>query len=150
MISRFERFSYSISTLYRYIQKIERGEMIKLGYKGVFAQYLVALVQRPEGLTAAQLCEICDKDKAAVSRAIGEMEEKGLLRRKGTGDTMYRAKLVLTQEGMRAAKFACDRVEAAVTAADVGLTEENRTVLYAALDLIAGNLENIVKKGIPE
>ena len=82
MISRFEQFSYVISGIHRQIQKIERAEMIKRGYKGAFAQYLATLHRYEEGLTATELCEICDKDKAAVSRILAEMEEKGLLKEK--------------------------------------------------------------------
>ena len=40
MISRFERFSFAISGIYRSIQKIERDEMERYGLKGGYAQYL--------------------------------------------------------------------------------------------------------------
>ena len=150
MLERYEQFSGAVSSLYRYIQKIERDEMIKYGYKGSFAQYLVVLVRRPDGLTSTQLCEICDKDKAAVSRAVGEMEEKGLLVRESTGETMYRAKLKLTEEGRRAALFVCGRAQSAVAAAGRGLSEEARTAFYSSLGLIAQNLHTISKEGIPE
>lgn len=150
MISRYEQFSYAVSALHRYIQKIERDEMVKYGYKGSFAQYLVVMNRRPEGLTSTKLCEICDKDKAAVSRAVGEMEEKGLVYREGVGETMYRAKLRLTEEGQRAARYVCERAEAAVAAAGQGLDDESRRAFYATLSLIAGNLHGIIKEGIPQ
>ena len=50
MISRFEQFSFTISNIYRSIQKIEREEMDRYGLKGVYAQYLVALKRFPQGL----------------------------------------------------------------------------------------------------
>ena len=78
MISRYEQFTALISSIDRAIQKIERDEMVKLGYKGAYAQYLAAMKRYPEGLTAAQLCYICDRDKAAVSRSVGELEAHGL------------------------------------------------------------------------
>lgn len=56
MISRFERFSFAISGIYRSIQKIERDEMERYGLKGGYAQYLVAMARHPQGLTSAQLC----------------------------------------------------------------------------------------------
>ena len=150
MIERYEQFSAAVSSLYRYIQKIEREEMVKYGYKGSYAQYLVAMARRHEGITATQLCEICDKDKAAVSRAIGEMEEKGLVKRESMGETMYRAKLLLTQEGKKAADYVCERAHRAVVAADQGLTEETRAEFYKAISLIAKNLHSISREGIPE
>lgn len=150
MLSRYEQFSFLISGLYRDIQKIERDEMVKCGYKGAYAQYLVAMNRYPDGVTSAQLCEICDKDKAAISRVVAEMEEKGLAQRVTDKDTMYRARICLTEEGKRAAAFVSRRAQAAVEAAGRGLTEENRTIFYATLGRIAGNLQEISKSGIPQ
>ena len=147
MISRFEQFATSISTIYRYIQKIERDEMEKYGLKGAFAQYLIVMRRYPEGITAAQLCDVCDKDKAAVSRIIGEMESKGLVVREGNN---YRAQLKLTEAGSKAAQFVHARAKVAVVLAGKGLTDEDRKAYCAALDLIAANLQTISKEGIPE
>lgn len=147
MRSRYEQFSYAISSIQRHIQKIERDEMITLGYKGAFAQYLAVMTHYPDGLTAAQLCDICDKDKAAVSRTVAEMEEKGLIRRGDGQDTSYRARLTLTDEGRRAADFVLRRAEAAVDAC--GLTADNRDAFYTALHTIARSLEAVCLTGLP-
>ncbi|MBQ8536518.1 MAG: MarR family transcriptional regulator [Clostridia bacterium] len=148
MMSRFEQFSFAISGIYRCIQKIERDEMVAYGFKGAYAQYLAAMSRFPEGVTAAQLCDICEKDKAAVSRAVAEMEDKGLLVREGTSG--YRAPLKLTAQGLDAADFVCQRAQAAVAAAGHGLTDEKRSVFYEALGLIASNLQRISREGIPD
>lgn len=150
MRTKYEQFLFVVSGLHRYIQKIERDEMEKYGYKGAYAQYLAAMSRYPKGVTSAQLCEICDKDKAAVSRIVAEMEAKGLVIREAENDTLYRAKLCLTDEGRRAADFVCRRAQAAVTEGGKGLEEEERRVFYKALDLISGNLEKISKEGIPQ
>ena len=147
VFSRYEQFSYAISSIQRHIQKIERDEMITLGYKGAFAQYLAAMTHYPDGLTAAQLCEICDKDKAAVSRTVAEMEEKHLIQRGDRQDSSYRARLRLTDEGRRAAAFVLRRAEAAVDAC--GLTDDNRDAFYAAQNMIARNLESVCLTGLP-
>ncbi len=150
MISRYEQFSYEISGIYRLIQKIERDEMVKYGFRGAFAQYLLALNGHSDGLTSAQLSEICDKDRAAISRIISEMEEKGLVTRRSANDRMYRALIRLTDEGRRAAEFVRSRAAPAVAAAGKGLTDEKRKIFYEALDLIAANLDRISREGIPE
>ena len=59
MISRFEQFTSAISSIHRSIQKIEREQMEKYGLKGVYAQYLVTIQRYKDGITAAQLCEVC-------------------------------------------------------------------------------------------
>lgn len=150
MIRRFEQFSFAISSIYRSIQKIERDEMIKYGLKGPYAQYLVAMDRYPEGITAAQLCEICDKDKAAVSRALGEMESKGLITKESANDSGYRALVRLTPEGKQAGAYVAQKAKIAVSAAGMGLTDEKRAIFYEALYRIAGNLQSISENGLPE
>lgn len=147
MIGRFEQFSSAISCIYKYIQKIEREEMAKYGLKGPHVQCLVALSHGGEGLTASQLCELCDKDKAAISRAVSGLEKAGLLLREGTS---YRARLRLTEEGKRTAGRISGIVEDAVALAGRGLTDGDRKVFYAALDRIASNLRAISEEGLPE
>ena len=90
MLNRFAQFSYMISSIYRNIQKIEHDEMVKLGYKGAYAKYLVAMFQQPQRITSSNLCELCDKNKAAVSRMISEMEEKGLVKKMTIGHSECR------------------------------------------------------------
>ena len=105
MTDRFEQFSFIISGIYRKLQKIKRDEMVKRGYKGAFAQYLATQSRYEEGLTSTELCEICDKDKAAVSRIIAEMEEKGLVQREKKAVRSYRSKITLTEKGKDVADF---------------------------------------------
>ena len=148
MISRFEQFTSAISGIYRSIQKIEREQMEKYGLKGAYAQYLVTIQRYEDGITAAQLCEVCDLDKAAVSRAIAEMFQRGLVER--TGETGYRARVKLTETGQEAAAYVNRLAQVAVDAAGSELTDNDRAVMYAALESIAEKLSVISKTGIPE
>ena len=150
MLDRFEQFSYSISNIYRHVMKIEREEMEKYGLRGSYVQYLVAMTHFPEGITSSKLSEICDKDKAAISRIVAEMEGRGLIARETEKANYYRAKLVLTEEGRRAAHYVCDRAEKAVTAAGMGLGEEERKIFYGVLAIFEANLRRISREGIPE
>jgi DNA-binding MarR family transcriptional regulator len=149
MLNRFEQFTSAISALCRDVQKIERDEMEKQGLRGAFAQYLLAISRHPEGITASALCEVCDKDKAAVSRIIGEMESKGLLQKINDGTSQYRARISLTPAGEQAAAFVRERASAAVELAGSGLSDEDRKTFYKTLELISENLQEICKKGIP-
>lgn len=150
MLDRFEHFSYSISNIYRHIMKIEREEMEKYGLRGSYVQYLIAMKRFPDGVTSTQLCEICDKDKAAISRVVAEMESKGIIKRENDKNNLYRAKLVLTDEGNKAANYVCERAEKAVFAAGKGLDEEDRKIFYGALAIFEANLRRISRDGIPE
>ena len=150
MVDRYEQFSALISGAYRQIQKLEREEMEKYGFKGAFAQYLLAMNHYPDGMTAAQLCEVCDKDKAAVSRVLAEMEEKGLVQKTGEKAHPYRAALILTAKGRDAAAFVAKRATIAVAKAGEGLSDADRKIFYAALERINTNLQTICDGGIPD
>jgi DNA-binding MarR family transcriptional regulator len=150
MVTRFEQFVSAINGIHRCIQRIERGEMEKYGLKGYHAQYLMVLMRYSEGVTAVQMCDICDVNKAAVSRSISELENQGLVERRsreGTS-TAYRATLVLTEKGKEAAKWVSLRAQEAVEQAGAGLDPESRAAMYVALDNIAANLRTICREGI--
>lgn len=148
MLQRFELFTSGISSMYRDVQKIERDEMEKQGLRGAFAQYLLAISRFPEGITAAALCEVCDKDKAAVSRVLAEMEAKGLVERET--ENQYRAKLRLTPDGEEAAEFVRKRASAAVELAGKDLSEDERKAFYDALAVLSASLQKISRTGLPE
>ena len=117
MVSRFEQFSTAIASIHRNIQKIERAEMAKFGLKGPHCQCLLALSRYPEGTTATMLCEICDKDKAAISRTVAELVEAGMIFRPEGQTKRYRTKLRLTEAGAEAAEAVMNRARMAVIAA---------------------------------
>ncbi|MGN0978426.1 MAG: MarR family winged helix-turn-helix transcriptional regulator [Faecousia sp.] len=150
MVSRYESFSACISCMYHDIQKIERAEMAKYGLKGPHAQCLLAMSRYPEGITSARLCEVCEKDKAAISRIVAELEQMGMVRRTQHNGTRYRASLTLTEQGRTAAQTVDEKARLAVERAGAGLDDESRQVFYSVLALIAGNLHTICKNGLTE
>lgn len=147
MVNRFERFSVAISDISRYWHKIAGEEMEKYGLKGTHSIYLTTLCRYPAGVTAAQLCELCGRDKAEVSRTVAVMEKKGLIRKEGSS---YRARLKLTAEGELAAEHVRTRAALAVEHAGNGLTDDQRATFYYALELITNNLQRISEEGLPK
>ena len=148
MVTKFEQFSASVFCIYRCIQKIERVEMAKYGLKGPHAQCLLAMSRYPEGITSSQLCTVCDKDKAAISRTVAELEREGLVERCVKGSNRYRAPLILTAQGKAAAEHVDERAKLAVEKAGEGMTDEQRAIFYSVLDLIAGHLQTICEEGL--
>lgn len=148
MIRKYELFSASISSMYHDIQKIERTEMANFGLKGPHAQCLLAMDRYPEGITSARLCEICEKDKAAISRTLTELEQRGMIIRDQRNGTRYRALLMLTEQGKNAAAVVSEKARQAVEQAGAGLTDDQREVFYRVLAVIAGNLHTLCKEGI--
>ena len=148
MESRYELLSGCISCMYHDIQRIERMEMAKYGLKGPHAQCLLAMKKYAEGITAARLCEVCDKDKAAISRILSELAEAGMILREDRNGSRYRALLRLTEQGKAAANAVMEKARLAVEVAGKGFGEEEREVFYRVLSIISGNLHKLCRDGL--
>ena len=148
MISRFERFSQAISEINRCWHKIASDEMEKYGLKGPYAIYFTAMLRFPEGITSAKLGEVCARDKSDVSRAVAEMEKKGIITRVSDGKKAYRAQLYLTEIGVSAAEHIERRATLAVESGGRGLGDERREALYESLELIVENLKAVCESGL--
>lgn len=148
MVNRFERFSIAIFEISRCWHKLAAEEMAKYGLKGPHAMYLITMDRYAGGITAAQLSELCSRDKADVSRAMSQLEEKGLIVREGKGP--YRALLKLTDEGKKAAAHVCRRAAVAVEHAGKGISDAHREIFYTALESITANLQLLCKEGLPK
>ena len=148
MLDRFEKFSLAIAEISRCWHKIAAEELSKYSLKSSHVTYLLTLARYPEGLTAPKLAELCDRDKADVSRMLSILEDKGLVTKDGIGSNRYRGCLRLTPEGQAVAKELSQRAELAVEQAGAGLTEENRGIFYESLDTITKNLRRICQEGL--
>ena len=79
------------------------------------------------------------------------MEEKGLVQRDRTGVRAYRSKITLTEKGKETAEYINERSRLAVKAVSLGaMNEEQREVVYSALDVISKNLQKAVEEGLPQ
>ena len=150
MTSKYELFSSTVNCLSRDIQRIEKTEMAKFGLKGPHAQCLLSMKRYSEGITAAELCDLCEKDKAAISRTLSELEQRGLIRRVERNGIRYRSRLMLTEAGMEAAGAVSHRAQQAVEQAGAGLDDEKCEIFYQVLALITKNLHTICRDGLKE
>ena len=100
MIQRFEKLVTGITRIYKSIQKIKKNQMNILGLKGTHVMCLHFLSRYPEGLTATRLSQLCNEDKAGISRILADLEQKRLIRYSGQeSKKKYRAKAMLTETG---------------------------------------------------
>ena len=142
-MERFAMFSGSILELNRHFQKVKDAEMRALGLRGSHVMPLYYLGRSPDGLTITELAEVCKEDKAAISRAITELTEKGYVYRKVEEPRrVYRAKLCLTEAGERLVQYVYTRIDFALTRGSQGLSEEQRRVFYSTVELILKNLSD--------
>ena len=150
MLNRFARFSLAIAEIDRCWHKLAAEEMAKYDLNSPHAVYLNTLYQYPEGITAAKLGELCCKNKADVSRMVTILEKKGLVRKEAVGGNLYRAKLLLTDDGKLAAEHVQSRAALAVELAGSGMTDAERETFYRCLEQITANLQTLSKEGLPQ
>ena len=141
MQDRFGSFVMGITACYKYIQRIKAAEMVDFGLKGTHVMCLFYLHRHPEGLTAAQLCQLCDEDKGAISRSITELESGSYLSVQRTDGKNYRARICLTEKGITAAQQMESLIGNWVEAVGGNLTQQERETFYLVLEKIAGNLK---------
>ena len=144
LIERFEAFTTSVTKAYKCIQKIKLAETERMGLKANHVMYLHYLGKNPEGLIATELCKLCIEDKAAVSRTIVDLTEKGFIKQNETdSNRKYRIKVMLTTKGMEINKQLNEAIAIAVSKAASSLNETERENFYRVFFYITDNLENI-------
>lgn len=142
MEDRFEVFTVLIARISRSIRRLKAEEMERLGLKGphVSCLYYLSLY---DSLTAAELCEHCDEDKAAISRSIDYLERNGYLTCGSAAARRYRSPLRLTEKGRDVCRTIGGRIDEIVAEASTGLSDSERAGMYRALGLISDRLEQI-------
>lgn len=140
MQQRFETFTVLIAKISRSIRRIKAEEMSEFHLKGPHVSCLYYLTQLGP-LTAGQLCDRCEEDKAAVSRSLEYLEQNGYLQI--PEGKRYRRPLVLTQKGAAAGAEVSRRIDSIVALASCDVLEEDRLAMYRALSIISKNLEKI-------
>ncbi len=144
MIQRYTQFKATIACIDKSIQKLERQEMERFGLKGPHVQCLMAISSHEKEITAATLSRICNKNKAAISRSLAQLEDKGLVLRQAG----YRGYLTLTEQGKAVTQRISQTAERTVKAVSLDFDEAGRTAFYQALERIACNLQSICEEGV--
>lgn len=146
MVHRFEDFVSMINTAYKGLQKIKSYEVESLELKGSHVMCLFYLGRSDDGLTSGELCEKCREDKAAISRNLKYLQEKGYVKVAEDDTKKYRLKNVLTESGREAYEKLEALIVESVCKFGHGLTERERATFYKALGVIVGNFDEFCQK----
>lgn len=141
MNRKFESFALTIAELNRLVQKMKEREMSELGLKASHTMCLYYLGCHEEGLTAVEMTKYCKEDKAAISRALATLEERGLVIRNIPEEKRaYRTLYFLTEEGKHMVAQINERINHILEKAGEGLSEEQRDNFYSFAERILHNL----------
>ena len=79
MQSRFEKFTSYVTAAYKYIVKIKTHEMKSFGLRGSHVMCMFYIGKSKSGITTGELISLCAEDKAAISKSLSELKNKGLV-----------------------------------------------------------------------
>lgn len=142
MDKRFETFTVLIAKVSRNIRKIKNQEMSAYGLRSVHVSCLYYLYTN-RFLTATELCDKCEEDKATISRAVDYLEKNDFLVCEEKTAKRYRSLISLTEKGQIAGKQITDKINRVLDEVSIGLTEAERIEFYRCLAVISNNLETI-------
>ncbi len=148
MNQRFETFTVLIAKINRNLRRLKNQEMAEYDLRGaqVMCLYYLAL---DESLTAAELCERCEEDKATISRSLDHLEKCGFVLRSASGTRRYKSPLTLTTLGHEVGVKVIEKVSGTldkVSEIGAGITDEDRATFYRCLGTISDSLEQIANE----
>lgn len=144
MQERFERFTVLINRISRDIRKIKNQEMAAYHLRSAHVSCLY-YIHSLDGVTAAELCEHCEEDKATISRALDYLESNGFICRASDYTKRYRSPLRLTEKGQEVGKRIAEKINAVLDTVSHTLTEDERAAFYRSLSAISRSLGAIAQ-----
>lgn len=145
MQERFETFTVLINRISRNIRKIKNQEMAEYNLKSVHVSCLYYLYIN-KGLTATDLCERCEEDKATISRALDYLETNNYLTCGSKGVKRYKSPFELTDKGNEVGKKIADKINNVLDIISDRITCEERESFYNSLSIISDSLEMVLNK----
>ena len=141
---RFREFSGLVSRAEKALQRVKTENVKDYGLRGVHVSCLLALHERPEGLTATELASVCGVDRAQISRVTAELRGLDLVCEASPGPRRRnRGALELTEEGRAAAAEMAGIVDEKLQRVSGDIPPEELTVFYRVFGAIVDRLEKL-------
>lgn len=142
MEKRYETFTILINRISRSIRRIKNNEMAEYGLRSVHISCLYYLYLS-DSLTATELCERCEEDKATISRALDFLEHNGYITCDSKSVKRYRSPLRLTPQGKQAGEQIASKIDRVLELISDWLTESEREIFYRSLSRISDSLDSM-------
>lgn len=141
MTNRYEDFTDLIMTSYRVIQKIKTAGMKKIHLKAGDVNCIYYLSKYQDGLSNARLADLSGVDKAAISRTLNALMEKGYVSLSAEDDPKkYGRRYVLTEIGKTAADEVNQEVDNLVNEVGKNISAEEGDIFYETFHSISEQL----------
>ena len=100
-------------------------------------------IYRAENITATELCEKCEEDKATISRALDYLETNEFISCQSKSAKRYKSPLILTEKGLAIGKKIADKIDGVLYQISFGLNDEERNQFYRSLSIISESLDAV-------
>ena len=140
MDEKYKIFTVLMANINRSIRKIKTEEMAEFHLKIPHVSCLYYLYKK-DTLTAKELCDICEEDKANVSRALDYLQTNGYLVRQNEENKKYKSHLALTEMGRSVAGKIVEKIDRILEEAGEGISDADREIKYRSLFQISTNLQ---------
>lgn len=142
-MDRYSRFTILINRISRSIHRIKDDVMSRYGLKSAHVSCLYYLYKEGKPLTARELCDKCEEDKAAVSRAIDLLNQEGYVTCGGNTEKKYKSPITLTRKGEEVGRVVAVKITDILSVLDDGVSDEDREILYGSLETVSKTLQDI-------
>lgn len=140
MQNRYEVFTTLINSINRSIRRIKNDAMKDYNLKSHHVSCLYYLYKKGS-LTPTELTDLCDEDKAAISRSLDFLEKNEYIIRP-KNKKHYNCKIILTEKGNEIGEYITKKIDSILYNVDELILEENRAIFYETLMLIENSLKN--------
>ena len=144
MQERFETFTVLINRISRNIRRIKNQEMAAYHLRSAHVSCLY-YIYRDQRITATELCEKCEEDKATISRALDYLEKNEFLIRESKGTKHYKSPLILTEKGRLVGEKIAIKIDNVLEEISHSLTDDQRNEFYRNLSVISESLDTVAK-----
>lgn len=143
--NRYEIFSSAISQLLKAMQLLKSRKMAQYGLKGTTCMCMIQILRSENGLTAGELAEQGEIDKAQVSRCVSELIEQGYIFRDERDGRRYKQKYRLTECGREVAEDVNRHLYDVQECINKGISEEDLAAFYRVLDAFCANFAEVLQ-----
>lgn len=147
MTERFETFTVLINRISRNIRKIKNQEMAEYNLRSAHVSCLY-FIYKATSITATELVEKCEEDKATISRALDFLEKNEFIACESKSAKRYKSPLTLTEKGNLVGKKIADKIDGVLDKIGVGLSEDQRYEFYKSLAVISQSIDAVANKKV--
>ena len=137
---RLDEFMTLVIGASRSITKLKSKYMANYGLGSTHTMCIRKLYMSKNGLTRTQISELCELDKAQVSRITGELVQKGYVT-EGPSRSNYKRRVMLTDDGKRIAAEINNIVLDINTYVSEKIAPEDIETFYSVFEEICENLK---------